>query len=361
MGQILGIGTTHSLPLAMPETGTAAMFKQALTAPNADPRYRDAANWPQAMVTEFGSDDGVTSSRQHRARLIENFRAQRRLLDDFKPDFIVIFGDDQYENFREDIIPPFCIYGLDDDFQSQPWSRKRYAEAGNTWGEPNDWVFKLRGHRDGAKVLTTGLIQQGVVMPYAYKPLHQPVLATAFTNTLAYLDYDRRGFAHPVVPFHVNCYGSDVLNLSAGHRARLFETIAQAAIPDPPGPSAALCMDIGAKLAHIITASPYRVVLMASSSWSHAALATNTGRMVPDHAADRRLLEAFKAGDYAYWRCLTTAQLEAAGQHEILNWMLLVGAMEALGRKPVVDDYAETYLFQANKVFAHFPVAEASS
>ena len=45
--------------------------------------------------------------------------------------------------------------------------------------EPSDWTFKLRGHRDGAKLLTTELIKQGVVMPYAYKPLHQSVLATA--------------------------------------------------------------------------------------------------------------------------------------------------------------------------------------
>ena len=36
--------------------------------------------------------------------------------------------------------------------------------------------------------------------------------------------------------------------------------------------------------------------------------------------------------------------------------MLLAGAMEAQGRKPVIDDYAETYLFQANKVFASFPI-----
>ena len=151
MGQILGMGTTHSPPLALPDTGSAKMFKEALTAPNADPRYRDPAHWPAAMAAEFGGDDGITASRQHRERLIANFRAQRRMLDAFKPDFIVIFGDDQYENFREDIIPPFCIYGLDDDFQSQPWSRKRYAEAGNAWGEPNDWVFKLRGHRDGAR------------------------------------------------------------------------------------------------------------------------------------------------------------------------------------------------------------------
>lgn len=221
---------------------------------------------------------------------------------------------------------------------------------------PGEAFYTYRGRQATAGV--GAVLKQAVLMPYAYKPLHQSVLATAFTNTLAYPDYDRLGFPHPVVPFHVNCYGSDVLNSRDSHRARLLGDVARAAIPDPPGPSAALCMDIGAKLAHIIDAGPYRVVLMVSSSWSHAALATNTARMVPDHAADRRLLDAFKRGDWAYWRSRTTEEFEAAGPHEILNWMLLAGAMEAQGRTPVIDDYAETYLFQANKIFASFPARE---
>ncbi len=31
----------------------------------------------------------------------------RAAIDEFKPDFVVIWGDDQYENFKEDIVPPF--------------------------------------------------------------------------------------------------------------------------------------------------------------------------------------------------------------------------------------------------------------
>ena len=356
MAQILGIGTTHSPPLSLPEAAAAAYTHQALSAPNADPRYKDRANWPRGMLEEMGSDEAVSATAAHRSRLIDNFRRQRRLLDEFRPDFVVIFGDDQYENFQEDIIPPFCIYGLDDRFDAKPWQRRRYVESGNAWNEAADWTFELRGHRDGAKLMTSELIKRGVCMPYAYKTLHQALIAHAFLNTLLYLDYDRAGFPYPVVPFHVNCYGSEVLNTKGGHRAHLFRTIEQKGLPDPPGPSAAMCMDIGRLLAQILAPSPYRVALIASSSWSHAALSTNTQRMIPDHASDRRLLEAFKAGDYSVWRNQTTEALNAAGQHEIFNWMLLAGAMEELGRKPVIDDYIETWLFQSNKVFASFRV-----
>ena len=38
MRQLTGIGTTHSPPLALPDSGSAAMFRQTLLAPNADPR-----------------------------------------------------------------------------------------------------------------------------------------------------------------------------------------------------------------------------------------------------------------------------------------------------------------------------------
>ena len=89
----------------------------------------------------------------------------------------------------------------------------------------------------------------------------------------------------------------------------------------------------------------------------HFLRTANTGHIIPDHASDRRLLEAFRNGDYDYWRSLSGEQIEAAGQHEILNWMPMMGAMSVQQRKPVVLDYAETYLFQANKVFAYFPQA----
>ena len=80
--------------------------------------------------------------------------------------------------------------------------------------------------------------------------------------------------------------------------------------------------------------SPWRVALMASSSWSHSFLTEKHWQLWPDVAADRALYDALEAGDYAKWHAYKTDQIEESGQHEVLNWFCLLGAMEALGRKP---------------------------
>lgn len=66
------------------------------------------------------------------------------------------------------------------------------------------------------------------------------------------------------------------------------------------------------------------------------------------------MLDALRDGEYGYWRRQTREQLCPAGPHEIYNWMVLTGAMDALKRRPVIDDYVETWLFQSDKVFATF-------
>ena len=45
---------------------------------------------------------------------------------------------------------------------------------------------------------------------------------------------------------------------------------------------------------------------------------------------------------------------EASGQQEMLNWCLLAGAMEELGRKPDSCELVETWAFNSNKCFAVF-------
>jgi len=359
MGEILGLGTTHYPPLVVKDEYLTNTFRLILSAPKIEARYKDRANWPAGMIAELGEDEGLTAAKRYRARLADDFRQMRKILDDFKPDFVVIFGDDQYENFKEDIIPPFCVYGLDDEIDLKPWLNNPITRMGgqkvpNGWDEPDDFPFKIKGHREGAKYLTDGLIKHGVDMPYAYKTLHLKGLAVAFTHTLLYLDWDRKGFPYPVIPFHVNCYGSSVITAKGG-LAHLFQDLEQKGLPDPSGPSPWRCMEVGAKVAQTLAASPWRVALLASSSWSHCFLSSNSGYLWPDQESDRLMLEALRRGDYDFWRKRTTAEIEAAGHQEMLNWMVLVGAMEELGRKAVIHDYVETYIFQSEKCFASFP------
>jgi hypothetical protein len=108
-------------------------------------------------------------------------------------------------------------------------------------------------------------------------------------------------------------------------------------------------------MAEVLAASPYRAVIMASSSWSHCFLSTNTGYVLPDYDSDRKMLAALKTGDYQTWRERTIEEVEAAGHHELLNWHVLAGAMDVLKRKPEVLDYVETFIFQSDKCFAVFP------
>jgi hypothetical protein len=349
MGEILGLGVTHYPPLTGPDQNMARILRAVLQDPGLPERYRDPANWPAAMRREYGSDGGTAAGAAHRAWLVQRFRRARRALDEFRPDLVIIWGDDQHENFTEDIIPPFCVLAYD-EVEARPWQRA--GSAPNTWGEGPDTVFRIKGHREAGKYLTQQLLDQGVDMAYAYKPLHYPGLAHAFLNTIMFLDYDRVGFPHPVIAFQVNCYGRRVISQRGG-RGSLAHPLSAAEL-DPPSPTPKRCMEVGAAVARVMRESPWRTALVASSSWSHAFLTDKHHQLYPDIEADRQLYEALRVGDYESWRRRPLSSIEESGQQEMLNWYMLAGAMEELGRKPDECDFIETWSFNSNKCFAVF-------
>ena len=206
----------------------------------------------------------------------------------------------------------------------------------------------------GAKAIATGLIERGIDLAYAYKPLHHP-MAHAFANTFLYLDWDRKGFPYPVVPFAINCYGRNLIHAKGGFGHLYGPPRPEGETGDPPSPQPWRCMDVGAAVAEVLAASPYRVALVASSSWSHCFLSPKNGYLWPDHEGDRILFDAVERADYGVWRKRSLADMEYSGQHEMLNWMALMGAMEALDRKPVIQDYMETYILASDKCFLSFP------
>lgn len=71
-------------------------------------------------------------------------------------------------------------------------------------------------------------------------------------------------------------------------------------------------------------------------------------------AADRARFDEMRDGRLSLWKELRIADLEEAGQQEMLNWVCLAGAMDALGRRPVWTELVESYVLNANKVFAIF-------
>ncbi len=133
MGEILGLGMTHYPPLTGLDENMAAILRRVQQDPGLPARYRDPASWPAAMRAEYGSDGGTASATGHREALVEHFRKARRILDDFRPDVVIVWGDDQHENFTEDVIPPFCVLAYD-QVEARPWQRPGIAP--NVWNEP---------------------------------------------------------------------------------------------------------------------------------------------------------------------------------------------------------------------------------
>jgi hypothetical protein len=344
MSEILAAGITHYPPLAGRDESMAWILKRMLQNPKLPANCRHVENWPAAMRQEWGTDEGVTAARHHRERLLQSLRRTRAQIDEFHPDFIVIWGDDQYENFREDVVPPYCVYAHE-SFEFGP-------AANNVWNENAETRFHSPGKVPAAKYLVSRLIDGGFDTAYSYKPLHHP-LGHAFANAVLYLDYDRTGFPYPIIPFAINCYGRKVIAQHGG--LPMFENPPSEAQLDPPAPTPQRLFDLGAATARILAASPWRVVLLASSGWSHAFLTEKHHYLYPDTLADRALFEALRVGDYDVWRNYPASSVEASGQQEILNWMCLAGALAELKRKPAETEFIETWIFNSSKCFLTAP------
>lgn len=156
MAEILGLGCTHRPLMLRRDEDWTSIMRTALSDPDMPSGYKDPSNWPVELRDELGNDWGAGSAGRAREVFRRHFAEVRQALDEFRPDVVIMFGDDQYENFKEDIVPPFAVLAYEDR-DIQPWKHRRTPD--NPWGEPVDTTFRLRGHRQAAKYLATGLIR----------------------------------------------------------------------------------------------------------------------------------------------------------------------------------------------------------
>ncbi len=289
---------------------------------------QDPKSWPIEMQREIGDDWGTTAAAIHREKVVESFRVLRKEIDDFKPDAILIWSKEQLENFGPDAMPPFCIYAYDD------FKIKRFE----------DTEMDVHIHRQAAKHLAAKLTESGFDVAYSYKPLHIQ-LAHTFAGLITYLNWDKQGLPYPIIPFYVNSFGH--WHLTRDGYSRPDEL-------DVPPPPPWRCFDLGAATARILKDSPWRVVILAGSSWSHASYMKKTSFLWPDVDFDRALFADLKTGNYKAWRNLDREALWGAGNQEFMSWVCLAGALDEAGLKPVYLESAETWIFNSTKVTAVF-------
>ncbi len=347
MGEVLGIGTTHYPPLIVGPEHYANSIKRALKSSVVPEEMKDPKTWPADMQNEWANE--LELAKIHEEQLISNMRKVRKIIDDFNPDAVIIWGDDQYENFKEDLIPPFNIQ-CSDEFYSRPLHFPK-----NVWDEPRDKLFTYKGAGQLAKHIASELMDRDFPVPYSYKPLHfEGGLPHAFANTLIFLDWDRQGWPYPVIPMSVNCYGPDVIS-SRGGMGHLNPPTQKDPYMDyrgPGGPSPRSCFRFGQLVREIVDERPERVVLMGSSSWAHGFLNSKDHYLHPDRDFDRRLFNQLKIGEQRRWADVTNEEFDEVGGSEFKNWICLAGAMQM--RTPEILDFIETWIFNSARCFAVF-------
>jgi hypothetical protein len=164
MGEILGIGMSHYPGMVRPAPEKFVL--NAINRPDVPAEFKDRRNWPPMMIEQLADDEGHNHILAHRQQFIEACRKQRQALDAFNPDFVLVWGDDQYENFKEDIVPSFCVLAYD-DMDIHPYRplhdrldanravstvgrQPNEAAPPNSWNEPEDYTVHVKGKREAA-------------------------------------------------------------------------------------------------------------------------------------------------------------------------------------------------------------------
>ena len=280
------------------------------------------------------------------ATIHDSLRQLRDLLERSKPDLILAVIDDHFENFFGDFMPSFAIsiadsnYGPPDHYLE--WLKLDQHEVPNNASFALDLLAHARA--SGFDVVQSGRLAYGHALMV---PLH----------------FLRPELDVPVVPIFTNVF-------------------------TPPLASAARCYDLGVAVRELIERRPERVAILATGALSHwppywkpsdpeddkflqrmrkfqteglrvieedPNLFTDLGLREIEMAQsgmplvnpewDQRMMTAFSEGDVELIRGLTYEEVEREGGnggHEILNWVIMMGALNGAPMKAYsYDDCAE--------------------
>jgi len=213
---------------------------------------------------------------------IAAMRKLGEILDETKPDALVVLGSDHLETFFLQSVPTFAIIAGE---------RANTAFAGRTW---NPLI-----HRALAEDLLEGLVHRDFDMAYSQDALLGHSFAAPFEWILG---SDEGSRDIPVVPIFVNTYL-------------------------PPLPRPQRCAALGRAIAEIVASKPERVALLASGGMSHYP---GTAKYYqPAYDFDRWCIRELENGHTDSFLDLTPEQLDEVGNTEMLPWAIVLGAVGA--------------------------------
>ena len=207
-----------------------------------------------------------------------------------KPDALVVVADDHLNVFSFDAVPAMCVrIGR---------SVQRMAQEGAI-----EFDRALEGLAERYPVhegLAARILEDGLAAGFDFAASWSAPLDHAFLSPLTTL-YGERPMP-PLVPFWVNCFVQ-------------------------PLPRADRCFAAGQHIARVIADGPWDVGVIATGGLSHFPELSMARIGTSDPEFDRRILGWMERGEYKPLTALTTRELHESGSHELLNWMVLMGAV----------------------------------
>jgi hypothetical protein len=311
------------LGLGMASSHAPMMFQKAQFWPRMLERIPAEAReqLPHSARTELASPALIEG---HIQRIEAAFATLREQLRAFKPDALLMIGDDQGDMFDAANNPTFALYTGDEPL----WGRSARDPYDLRPQERTKLVF--RQHGELARHLLRGLIKRGfdVANVGRFDPRGNPVRGVSHMVSNLVPEVDP-GLEIPLVCVFLNEYY-------------------------PPLPSAERCARLGEAVADVLRDRPERVAMYASGGLSHYPGMYNAGWI--DRPLDRWILERLERNDLEALQHLFTFDSDAmrSGTGEVRAW---ISAAAAMNRPAKVVEYVPAHCTQTGCGFVYWPAA----
>jgi 2,3-dihydroxyphenylpropionate 1,2-dioxygenase len=204
----------------------------------------------------------------------DGLQAFGRVLDETRPDAVLLIGLDHLETFWLEAVPAFTLV-LSPEVQAHYMQKRRTA----------------RVHTDLATHLLHGVIARDFDLTYS----QEAVLGHAFLTPLEFIVGERD---IPIVPILVNTYL-------------------------PPIPSPRRAFALGTAIAEALADRPERIAVVASGGMSHFP---GTAKYeAPNFAFDEWVITEIANGRYDELLDLSPVNLDEVGESELMTWFVALG------------------------------------
>src|SRR5215470_1591370 len=207
-----------------------------------------------------------------------------------KADALIVVADDHLNAFSFNAVPALCVrIGRDVQRMTQD-----HAEA---FDKVLDHMPERYALHEG---LANAILERGLASGFDLALSWEAPVDHAFLSPVNTMHGTRP--IPPLVPIWVNCFVA-------------------------PQPTAARCFALGRHIARAVAASPWNVAIIGTGGLSHFPELSLARVGETDTVFDRKILHWLAEAEYEPLSALTADELHKAGEHELLNWIVVAGAV----------------------------------